>query len=166
MSKKCWSINPQQSRELLTWCLRSQKVDRMLVVVRMEQHATPRELEQGVRRLFGKNLLDDFNATAWPGTELIGHPAHVFVVKVDELIADLIVRTQPDLTKWLHAGNPPLPEDICLFASGADAPALVSVTHEKLFWVIAEQNPKLEGLRETTLRPDELFWQGKYFCRE
>ncbi|CAN5760792.1 hypothetical protein BH20ACI3_BH20ACI3_25100 [soil metagenome] len=94
-----------------------------------------------------------------------GHPAHVFVIKFDESIAEVILRTQPDLAKWLHTGNPPLPEDICLFNSSADTPTLVTVTHEELFWVIAEQKPKLAGVRETSDRPNELFWPGRHFCR-
>jgi hypothetical protein len=143
----------------------------MLVVVRMEQddktgrYSTLRELEQLTKTLFGPNVLEDFQASAWPGTELIKHPANVYVVRFDESIAELILSTEPDLMKWLHVKTPPLPEDICLFNSSADSPTLVSVTHEKLFWIIAEQKPKLAGVRETNLPAEKLFWQGKYFCR-
>ena len=171
-TKKCWSLNLhlQPSRELLSWCLEQQSVDRMLVVVRMEQddktqaYSTPRNLEQLPRILFGTNVLEDFRASAWPGTELIGHPAHVFLVKFDESVAEVVLRTQPDLSKWRHVGNPPLPEDICLFNSSADTPTLVTVTHEELAWIIAEQDPNLMGVRESNVRVDELVWDGKYFC--
>ena len=110
-------------------------------------------------------MLEDFRASEWPGTKLIGHPGHVFVVKFDESIAEVILRTEPDLTKWLYSSNRPLPEDMCLFNSSADAPTLVSVTHEKLYWMIAEQKPKVTGVRESKTRPEELYWPGKYFCR-
>lgn len=171
--KRCWSVEPtaQASRELLSWCLSQQNVDRMLVVVRREQRAktgrysAPPEMERLTKALFGANVLEDFQAAAWPGTELIKHSAHVFLVRFDESIAEVILRTEPDLTKWRHPSNRPLPEDICLFNSSADSPTLVSVTHEKLFWIIAEQKPKLAGVRETKLRVEKLFWQGKHFCR-
>lgn len=143
----------------------------MLVVVRMEQgktgsYRTPRELEQLPRTLFGNNVLEDFRASAWPGTELIGHPAHVFLISFDKQVAELVLRTQPDLRKWLHVSNPSLPEDICLFNSNAGTPALVTVSHEHLCWIIDDQKPKLAGVRDTTVRVDELFWKGKHFCRE
>ena len=171
-TKRTWSVDlrEQPSRELLFWCLNQQSVDRMLVIVRMVQgkkggYSTPRELEQLPSTLFGSAVLKRFLASAWPGTELIGHAGHVFLVKFDESVAELILRTQPDLTKWLHAGNPSLPEDICLFNSSADTPTLVSVTHEDLFWIISEKKPELTGVRESEVRPEELFWPGKYFCR-
>lgn len=172
-TKRCWSVEPavQASRELLSWCLSQQNVDRMLVVVRMEQHdkkksySTVPEVERRTKALFEPNLLEDFQASAWPGTELIKHSAHVFVVRFNESIAEVILRIEPDLTKWRHPSNRPLPEDICLFNSNASSPTLVSVTHEKLFWIIAEQKPKLAGVRETNLRDEKLFWHGKYFCR-
>lgn len=172
--KKCWSVNlrAESSRELLSWCLNHQQVDRMLVVVRMEQddktgrYSTLRELEQLTKTLFGPNVLEDFQASAWPGTELIKHRAHVSLVRFDESIAEVILRTEPDFTRWRHPSNLPLPEDICLFNSSADTPTLVSVTHEELCWIIVEQKPKLDGVRETNFGPEKLFWQGKYFCRQ
>ena len=171
-TNKCWSVDlrVQPSRELLSWCLNQQSVDRMLVVVRIEQqgrdYSTQPELKQLPATLFGRNVLEHFRVSAWPGTELMGgHPAHAFVVEFDESIAEVILRTQPDLAKWLHAGKPPLPEDICLFNSSAGTPTLVTVTHEELCWIIAEQRPKLVGVRETSVRVEELFWNGKYFCR-
>ena len=87
------------------------------------------------------------------------HP-QVFLIEFDESIAELILRTQPDLTKWLQRSSPPLPEDICLFNSTADTPTLVSVSHEDLFWIIAEQKPELAGVRESKTRPEALYWTG------
>jgi len=170
-SKKCWRVDLRvlSARELLFWCLDQQSVDRMLVVVRMEQQGnryfTPRELKQLPKSLFGREVLDDFRASDWPGTKLIGHPAHVFVIKFAASIAEVILRTEPELNKWLYPSNRSLPEDMCLFNSTADTPTLVSVTHENLYWIIAEQKPKLEGVRESKTRPEELFSPGKYFCR-
>ena len=170
-SKKCWRVDLRvlSARELLFWCLDQQSVDRMLVVVRMEQQGnryfTPRELKQLPKSLFGRDVLDDFRASDWPGTKLIGHPAHVFVIKFAASIAEVILRTEPELNKWLYPSNRSLPEDMCLFNSTADTPTLVSVTHENLYWIIAEQKPKLEGVRESKTRPEELFSPGKYFCR-
>ena len=170
-SKKCWRVDLRilPARELLLWCLNQQSVDRMLVVVRMEQQGNrylmPRELKLLTKSLFGRHVLDDFHASEWPGTKLIGHPAHVFVINFDESIAEVILRTEPELNKWLYPSNRALPEDICLFNSSADTPTLVSVTHENLYWIIAEQKPKLAGVRESKTRPEELYSPGKYFCR-
>ena len=173
-TKKCWSVDlkVQPSRELFSWCLNQQRVDRMLVVVRMEQqgdrYVSAPELKQLPKTLFGSSVLEEFLASAWPGTELTGHAnnsARVFLIRFDESIAEVILRTEPDLTRWLHSSSRPLPEDICLFNSSADTPALVTVTHEELAWVIAEEKPALAGVRETRVRPDELYWTGKYFCR-
>ena len=141
----------------------------MLVAVRMEQQGnryfTPRELQQLPRSLFGRNVLDDFRASEWPGTKWIGHPGHVFVVRFDESVAEVILRTEPRLNKWLYPSNRPLPEDICLFNSSADAPTLISVTHENLYWLLAEQNPKLAGVRESKTPPAELYSPGQYFSQ-
>lgn len=170
-SKKCWRVDLRilPARELLSWSLNQQSVDRMLVVVRMEQQGNrylmPRELKQLTKSLFGRHVLDDFHASEWPGTKLIGHPAHVFVINFDESIAEVILRTEPELNKWLYPSNRALPEDICLFNSSGDTPTLVSVTHENLYWIIAEQKPKLAGVRESKTRPEELYPPGKYFCR-
>ncbi len=171
-TKKCWSLNlrVQPSRELLSWCLNQHNIDRMLVVLGMEQqqgnrYFTQRELKHLPKTLFGPNVLEDLRASEWPGTKLIGGAAHVFLVKFDESIAEVILRTEPDLTKWLYRSNRPLPEDMCLFNSSADSPTLISVTHEKLYWIITEQKPKLAGVRESKMRPEELYWRGKYFCR-
>jgi hypothetical protein len=170
--KKCWSVDlrVQPSQGLLSWCLNKQSVDRMLVIVRIGRqggrYSTRPDLKQLPVTLFGPNVLEHFRVSAWPGTELVeGHPAHVFVIKFDESIAEVILRTQPDLAKWQHSGNPPLPEDICLFNSSADTPTLVTVAHEEYFWIIAEQKPKLEGVRESKMRVQSLYWSGKYFCR-
>lgn len=170
-SKKCWRVDLRilPARELLSWSLNQQSVDRMLVVVRMEQQGNrylmPRELKQLTKSLFGRHVLDDFHASEWPGTKLIGHPAHVFVINFDESIAEVILRTEPELNKWLYPSSRALPEDICLFNSSGDTPTLVSVTHENLYWIIAEQKPKLAGVRESKTRPEELYPPGKYFCR-
>ena len=122
-TKKCWRVDLRvlPSRELLFWCLNQQSVDRMLVVVRIEQQGkryfTRLELKQLPRTLFGSNVLENFRASEWPGTKLIGTAAHVFLVKFDESIAEVILRTEPDFTRWRHPSNHPLPEDICLFNS-------------------------------------------------
>jgi len=108
-------------------------------------------------------VLDDFRTSEWPGTKLIGHPGHVFVVRFDESVAEVILRTEPRLNKWLYPSNRPLPEDICLFNSSADAPTLISVTHENLYWLLAQQNPKLAGVRESKTPPAELYSPGQYF---
>lgn len=170
-SKKCWRVDLRilPARVLLLWSLNQQSVDRMLVVVRMEQQGNryfmPRELKLLTKSLFGRHVLDDFHASEWPGTKLIGHPGHVFVINFDESIAEVILRTEHDLNKWIYPSARALPEDICLFNSSADTPTLVSVTHENLYWIIAEQKPKLAGVRESKTRPEELYSPGKYFCR-
>lgn len=170
--KSCWEIDirPSITETLLSWCLVQQRTDRMLVVVRTErqkrteQFRTSGEVQRQTETLFAKYILESFLASAWPGTELMDHPARVYVIEFGEATKDIIVNTEPDLRNWLHNRSRPLPEDLCLFSMKSSSPTLVSVTHEGLFWLLADKAPKLDGKRKAKLNPQELFWTGKYFC--
>ena len=61
------------------------------------------------------------------------------VVRFDHEVAKLLADIQGNLFHWLGSFSPSLPEDLCLFRTGADYPSLVSVTHEKDGWVLASE---------------------------
>jgi hypothetical protein len=77
-----------------------------------------------------------------------------------------MLRVQPDITKWIHNGSRPLPEDLCVFLYGARLPFLVSVTHEGDVWLLAPTNPLGKGVREEKrAKPNRFIYPRKYFCR-
>lgn len=173
MSVKSWKIDTSVTtlNELSSLCLLHDQVDRMLVALRLERsgnkwrHASD-EAGDRVRRLFEPYILTSFQASAWPGTELIKHPGLVFVVKFDETVKDLMVKTEPNLNKWVHHGQPSLPEDICLFKATGSHPSLVSVTHEKRAWLITNKTPELQGVSINNSPTEGLYFEGEYFCRK
>ena len=156
--------------QILSWGL-SQQVDRMLVSVRLtkrggEKSSAPVGVERRLEKLFGENVLDSLKASAWPGTELTNHRGLIFVIRFNEAVKDIALRAEPELKKWLNTANPPLPEDICLFKTIESYPRFVSVTHEGLAWVLNDKRPKLSGVNKSNLQPQELFFSGRYFCKE
>lgn len=147
--------------KVMSWCL-SRGADRLLVAVRPGSA----NVERRARKLFGRHVLDSFHASAWPGTELTRERGLIFAVEFGEPVAELMSRAEPDLTKWLHTARPPLPEDICLFNSTEPHPRFVSVTHEGLAWLVGDSRPELDGVSKSNVSPGELYFDGRYFCRE
>ncbi len=128
----------------------------------------PSGLPDRVRKLFAPHIVEEFGAIEWPGTRTGGPQAGmVFVVEFTPAVKDLILRVEPDLTKW-HPWKRPLPEDICLFRAGKSHPIFVSVIHEDLAWLVTHKRPQLRGVSEG---PGESIWhgctfvKGPYFCQ-
>lgn len=157
--------------EIMSWCLHHHAVDRMLVALRLHQvgnkwRYADQAAGEAVKALFGPYILTGFQASEWPGTELIGHPGFVYVLTFNEDVKNIILGTQPSLDKWRHGETPSLPEDICLFKEGDLNPILFSRTHDLDAWLITDEQPELQGFKKSKIRPEGLFPKGKYFCRK
>ena len=122
-------------------------------------------LEDHTLSVFQGSVMERFSATAWPGTELIGHKGFVFVTRFDEALRRKIVTEEDNLWNWSHNRTPPLPEDLCAFREGEGYPSFVSVTHERKAWLLSESKTKLAGLKASRIPLDQLFWPGKWYCR-
>jgi hypothetical protein len=169
----CWEADAHAASlsEIISWCLRHHAVDRMLVALRLHQVGNKwrySDLAAGenLQSLFGKYILTGFQVSEWPGTQLFGPPAFVYVLTFNEDVKNIILNTQPSLTKWKRGENPPLPEDICLFKESDSNPILVTCTHEPYTWLITDKRPDLQGFRKIKMSPEALFYKGKYFCRK
>ncbi len=46
-------------------------------------------------------MVTSFRASAWPGTEVIGSPGLVSVIRFNKSVKEILLKTQPDLQKWL-----------------------------------------------------------------
>lgn len=172
MELTCWEADARVAAldEITVWAL-ERHVDRMVVALRLNQignkwrYAEPKAGEF-FQAQFGSFILTGFQAAEWPGTELIDHPGFVYVVKFDEEVREVVLRTQPSLAKWRHNENPPLPEDICLFREADSHPILITRTHDLDAWLISDKEPELQGFRKSNLQPEKLFPRSKYFCRK
>jgi hypothetical protein len=131
-----------------------------------KRRSEPTGVRNNIRQIFGTSIQEEFWATAWPGTELVGHKGRVLISKFDLNVGNKMLAAQPDITKWIHNGSPSLPEDLCIFLNGAPLPFMVSVTHEDDAWLLAPTNPLGKGVKEEKrARPNEFIYPGKYFCR-
>ena len=173
MQLMCWEANARvvSLSEIMSWSLEHHAVDRMLVALRLQQVGNKWRYEEPkaaefFHLQFGSYVLTGFQASAWPGTELIGHPGFVYVLDFDEQVMKIVLRTQSSLAGWQHSENPSLPEDICLFRESASHPTLISRTHDLNAWLISETKPEPQGFKASTLSPARLFPAGKYFCRK
>lgn len=160
---------------LFTWCIEHEKVDRLLLILRMEKVDSkwvpmePRS-EAWVKSKLEDHILESLLVSGWPGTELIGHPARLYIVRFDKGISRIMVDTETDLSKWKDSRQPPLPEDMCLYADGAIFPVLITCTHENLGWLVTKQPVKLKGVERYRPKNPDLFksllvFQKKYFCK-
>jgi len=153
---------------LLDWCNEEHGVDRLLLSARLEKQRRgwvplTEGVDDTVKRLFGKKVLEQFQATGWPGTKLIGHPGRVYIVQYDREIREILLKTETNLAGWLHDHRPPLPEDLCLFKEGAKLPALYSVTHESQAWLVTAASIPFKEAKKSPETETYLF-EGKYFC--
>ncbi|MDY7091890.1 MAG: hypothetical protein SX243_02865 [Acidobacteriota bacterium] len=80
----------------------------------------------------------------------------VLVIDFDTSLIDLMAQAGPTLGDWLERPPSSLPEDLCLYREDAKLPALVSVTHERDAWLLADQRPTIEGVRPSHLDTSEL----------
>jgi hypothetical protein len=86
---KCWRVDPRivPLGEIFDWCY-SQKADRVLSTIRYSQgpdkgHNEPVSVRNNIRDIFGESIEEEFWATAWPGTELIGHSEEFLLPNLD-----------------------------------------------------------------------------------
>jgi hypothetical protein len=168
---QCWQFNTDAVSlpSILSWSIATAHVDRMLFTMHLslgkgKKRSPPAGVERNVQKIFGEFIVATFWASAWPGTKLIGHKGKVWVIRFDEEVKELVLRTQPQLSRWHN--NESLPEDLCVFREGSRYPALISVTHEKDAWLISAPDPRIPSTRKTKIPPSELIFDGKFFCKE
>lgn len=170
MTLRWWEIADfSRSEMIMQWCLREHKVDRALVVVRMERlrgrwRAQVPQVDDNVERMFKGRIVDSFLASAWPGTKLLGPQARVYVFKFGSAELDAIVHTEPRLDKWQHTHDLGLPEDLCLFRDGDSAPVLISVTHETEGWLLTHREVRIPKVKLDTRHLESFVFEGKWFC--
>jgi hypothetical protein len=168
-----WNVDFERAKfgDIIDWCAHDQAADRILMVIRLEKqegrwHPIKRGVEQSVTKMLGNNLLTEFMASGWPGTELVGHPARVVVGRFSEEVKRRLPRIEGDSRKWIHNNVPPLPEDICLFREGAPFPVFVSCTHEGDFWLVTDKPPKFPGVSRSSFKVEDLYvFSGDWFCK-
>lgn len=71
-------------------------------------------------------LLEQRDATSWPGTTLLEGSASVSTYRLDPMVVDLLSAATSGLFGWQQ---PELPEDLCLLRPEGD-PWLVTIAHE------------------------------------
>lgn len=147
---RCWDVSRTASVEtLLTWCLDVRKVDRLLLATRLDKESPTATLlepdvESSVHDLFSDRLLEVSLATAWPGTQLIGHAGKVYLVEFDRTVLRRMVAAENRLGAWTQWNKPPLPEDVCVYRAGDAAPVLVSVTHDNDAWIFHNEDVSVD----------------------
>jgi hypothetical protein len=68
---------------------------------------------------------------AWPGTELIGHYAHVNYYPATPAVVTVLTASVEGLFQWKQ---PERPEDLCFLSKGV-VPVLTTVAHEGMAWL-------------------------------
>lgn len=174
MNLACYRISPQRAGvgSVLRWCLDAHQVNRMLVVVRQErwrggwrpvspeQHSTTLEL-------FGEFVLSEALCSWWPGTMTKG-AGRVFLLRFDDSVIKVASKVGRRFLAWERGCEPPLPEDICLFKTGASHPVLISVTHEGDAWLLTNKEVGLAHVSNSDYELDDImrsFSRAKFFCR-
>ena len=112
-------------------------------------------IEESINEIFGDSVIRAANATAWPGTEVIGHVGRVYVVAFGTTVQRRMIKIQKYLSGWKQSNDPPLPEDICLYRQGDASPLLVSVTHDGDAWLFDDApGVNFVSVPEIELPPD------------
>lgn len=171
MTITCWQsfAHAASFEEIMTWCLEHHSVDHMLLVLRRHQvgnkwRYADEKAGERFHSTFDRYVVTGFPAYEWPGTQA-HEPAFVYVVKFNEEVKKVVLRTEPSLKKWQHSAESSLPEDPCLFRESDPHPILVTTIHHDVAWLLSEKIPDLSGFKKTDYSPRELFPEGKYFCR-
>ena len=170
---KVWGLETSRDNllEVVDWCIQERGSNRVLMVVRQEKRKglwQPIEvgIEERIGEVFGSDMLVSFLASEWPGTQLVGHPARVFIIKVSKRMREQLLGFECRLGSWTHNNSPPQPEDLCLFQEGSAFPALLSCTHEGDAWVLSDTIITLRGAIRSRFKLQDLcIAQGKYFCK-
>jgi len=150
----------------LGWALRTSAPNRLLFAMRLaegrgKKRFAPPGVEDNIKRVFEKYILESFWASQWPGTQLFEHKGRVWILEFSEEVKALVLKTQPIFAMWHN--NSLLPEDICVFREGNRSPTLLSVTHEGDGWFFSRDKPRMPKLRQDQ-KLEEFIPSGKYFC--
>lgn len=98
-------------------------------------------------------IIEETDASAWPGTVLINNAATIYTVHFRPTVAEIMTEAAIALYAWIH---PELPEDPCLLRADG-TPWLVTIAHENDAYMelnddeLAELASKVPGL---DLAPD------------
>lgn len=159
----CWKLPMDVELEpLLLWCVENRDVNRLLVTARFWRGARGKregpnaKVVQAMESLFRGRILRRVLARKWPGTEVIGSEAIVFVIGFDAALMKPMVEAAPRLAEWTRWNDPPLPEDLCLYRQGDEWPALMSITHEGDAWVFGTGDLSLTGATPSQLDAEYL----------
>lgn len=118
--------------------------DRLLAVVRLDStekgptFLTPEAFE-AAEEIFEGRVLSKRFAYAWPGTELVGHDALVYVVAFEQSLAKKMSERGPLLFDWVHWPESRLPEDLCLYRKDSPWPFMYSVTHDRDGYLLCDE---------------------------
>ena len=110
-----------------------------LLVVR-EQLALGPEAVAILRRLQPQRFRQ-VRTSAWPGTELIGHFAHVSYFRSNSASLTVLKTAAKSLYEWRQPSHP---EDLC-FLDGEGRPVLTTIAHEGDAW-LQPREPLLKEL--------------------
>ena len=142
------------------------KADRLLLVVpgSIDDHKGRRyrRVCRVAEEVLGSELLEMFEADAWPVTQLFGHTSTVFVGKFSSTVLARAVRREPQLNRWLYSND--LPEDLCLFRANASMPRFASVTHESDAYYFSRQAPSFVAHADVADGIGQSVPVGRYFC--
>ena len=146
--------------EILDWCARSKRADRLLLVARLkdvrQKVLSDASVETVVEDLFGERVLKKRLARKWPGSELFDSRALVYIIDFDATLIRPMAELGPLLSDWRHSHEPPMPEDPCLFRHGDDWPVFVSVTHEGDAWALSRGRPPFGKGKAFEFKPENL----------
>jgi hypothetical protein len=159
---KLWKLGADASvRDVLTWCIEERSANRLLLTTRIDTDEPNRVLleprvDENARRILGPHVQRVTWATAWPVTQLIGHPGKVYVINLNKEVVTQMSDVQDRVFGWTQWNDPPLPEDLCAFRVGESLPTLVSITHEKDAWLLHETDPHVDSPHEVAWEDDLL----------
>jgi hypothetical protein len=151
---RLWKLGEDASiREVLTWCIRDRLADSILLATRIDTDSAERSLlepkvDASVHMIFAASIRRTTWATAWPVTQLIGHPGRVYIIELNSEVVRRMSEVQDRLFGWTQYNDPPLPEDLCAFHVGDSLPSLVSITNEGDAWLLHERQPDVDAARE------------------
>jgi hypothetical protein len=153
---------------ILAFCVETANVDRALLSVRLEKskgqwHPRDNKSEHFIRQTWPRSILETFIAIDTPGASSPECPAKVFVLKLDKF-ALLALEKMPKLSGWHNMDG--LPEDLCLFAEGATAPAFTSITHEGDGFIVSKTSLELDHAELFSSDSKDMGILGDYYYCE
>ncbi len=93
----------------------------------VRRHETTDESALGVIEHLSPWLIEESEASGWPGTDLLGHTATVYKFKATAETLAFLAQRVDRLYAWRQ---PDLPEDLCLLRAADGSPWLATIAHE------------------------------------